>query len=132
MNFNDLVRDISRRLGSYGISLNQWEDGYTCEEAEEVLESIQLCLRAYMVEGELAMVWEGLDEYGSFPTGDSGVWILSNLSDGYVGAPITTPLIENDALEGFLKDVINFREGTLILKPVSFDRFSNFNMIRTH
>lgn len=133
MNFDDMVKDISRHFDDYGISQNQWEEGYTSEDVEEVLDYLQLVLiRSMNVQGELVMVWECLDKTGKFPAGDSEVWILSKLSDGYVGAPITTPFISTEALAGFLKDVIDFREGTLELKPVSFERYSTFNMIRKH
>lgn len=131
--FNEIMQDLSRRIDANGLSPTQWEEGYTSEDVEESLEYLQMVINSSLnVDAELVMVWDSLDIGGVFPTGDSEIWILSKLSDGYVGAPITTPFIASDALEGFLNDVLEFSEGTLQLKPVSFVRFSTFNMIRTH
>jgi hypothetical protein len=132
LKFDELVKDLTRRFDACGISLTEWEEGYTSNDVEEVLDYLQRCLQTMQINGELVMVWERLDKSGGFPAGDSEVWILSNLADGYVGAPVTTPFISEDALEGFLKDVIHFREGNLELRPVSFKRFSRFNMIMNH
>ncbi|MGV2887608.1 hypothetical protein [Paenibacillus taichungensis] len=133
MDFDFMVKDLTRRFDACGYPPNHWEEGYTSDDVEEVMESLQLVLtRSLNIQAELVMLWECRDKSGNFPAGDSEVWILSKLSDGYVGTPITTPFISSEALEGFLKDVIDFHEGTLALKPVRFERFSTFNVIRTH
>ncbi|RRJ54908.1 hypothetical protein EHV15_35645 [Paenibacillus oralis] len=133
MNFVDMVKDLSRRFEACGISATQWDEGYTSDDVEEVLEYLQMVLtRSMNIQVELVMVWEYLDKCGKFPAGASEVWILSKLSDGYVGSSITTPFISSEALESFLRDVIQFRDGTLALQPVSLERFSTFNMILKH
>ncbi|WP_240416687.1 hypothetical protein [Paenibacillus periandrae] len=132
MNFNDLVRDLNRRFEACGISTCEWEDGYTSDDVEEVLMYLQLCLRAIKIEGDVVMVWDRLDENGKYPIGDSEVWILYKRSDGYKGTPISTPFISTYGIEDILMDLIKFSEGTLELKPITFKRISQFNMILNH
>lgn len=126
------MTELTQRFDACGFSLTEWKDGYTPDEVEEVLEYLQLSLRAMQIEGELVMVWDHLDITGKLPAGNSEVWILSYLSDGYVGAPISTPFIASEALQNFLQGVIDFSEGTLELRPVTFERISRFNVILNH
>jgi len=123
-----LMKDLLRRIDEAGISTTEWEEGYTSDDVDVVLDFLQQWLP---VNAEIAMVWDHVDKDGGFPTGDSEMWIFSTQPEGLCGAPITTPFITEDALNGFLFDIIAFNYGALSLKPVRFKRFSNFNLIRT-
>lgn len=116
-----LAKGLRDMLSGSDVHEGDWSDGFTDEDAEDVLSIVNYFLRLNNFRGQIIMIWDRYEDGPSpFFGGDSNLYYQISLSGEKLWYPVTIPLSEEGNIERFFDDLLAIEDGKAVVKAEQF------------